>query len=323
MKIKNIYSIILIILLILGIQLILAQEDAINDIRNCYTDSIESSLILLSMQGGRIDNELLLSEDLETEYTPIEIDNEFIQIYHAYEPNKNKLLSKEQLAQEIKNSVDKLLFNCLQNYDFESKDYKSTYDYPRTQVLINQESISFTTELNLKVSDSNDNTEELKTLNKVINLRLEYIYDAMNNIINQYIQDPSKINKDSIVIYDSLSLNIIGNIPNRKDVIIFSIVDEKSIISGTNIPFMFAIKTKIEEIDFPPEPPVEECIQIDKQYSTKDPDAKCCEGLKPTTNFKCPFGAKCSFDHSQRICSKIGDGKCGVGENLRKSPEDC
>ncbi|MBU1204711.1 MAG: DNRLRE domain-containing protein [Nanoarchaeota archaeon] len=66
--------------------------------------------------------------------------------------------------------------------------------------------------------------------------------------------------------------------------------------------------------------PQPECI---KEGELGWPPAVCCKGLKNVGNSKPVNGVCTSYKNPSFVCTKCGDGNCGLGENYCNCPEDC
>lgn len=67
------------------------------------------------------------------------------------------------------------------------------------------------------------------------------------------------------------------------------------------------------------------CTKEGKTLNTSTPGYKCCENLTPISTIKpdskkmCPANTNTTLS----VCTKLGDGKCGTGENVCNAPGDC
>ena len=66
------------------------------------------------------------------------------------------------------------------------------------------------------------------------------------------------------------------------------------------------------------------CFKEGENYSMEATNRNyCCEGLKNVENLVPLSSGRCSYGYSEYVCTKCGDGTCGVGENYCNCPSDC
>jgi len=149
--------------------------------------------------------------------------------------------TKEQIELELSKYIDTMLFFCTKNFqDFQ--DFKVTQKEIKTTTKINKNNIEFNINYPLSIN-KNQQTYQLKNFNTKISIRLETIYNTINEITNNYMTEKdiciSCINTllEEHDLYSEMS-------DYNDETTIFSIIDFNSQINNKEFRFYFAGKFK-------------------------------------------------------------------------------
>ena len=243
-------------LLIFNIHFVFAEEEVIlpdevdseevfapiETAKSCYSDAVDLAALTLLLQGGRIN---AVSDDINS--ISLDIDEELFEIFYGYYFGDKTLPSTEEVEDELGNYINDLFLDCMDSNDFNEQGYTVTYSLPVTHITINEANVFTTTEINLEVTDVEENTQTLDFVEHNVDVWLGYIYEAADKIIDAHIEDPESVNKELISEYNSLKLSILKEIPEDENTIIYSITDVKSNVDGIPAVFMFGATIGLSE----------------------------------------------------------------------------
>ncbi|MBI2667242.1 hypothetical protein HYX17_00555 [Candidatus Woesearchaeota archaeon] len=209
--------------------------DLENDIRNYVQDCLKKTAIQgvlsLGLHGGTINenpNNLIIG-------------NSFVN--YGYSLGNNTLPSIETMEGELSNYIDIALDFCLDDFSAFNDKTKISYKGTSAKTMI-KEKIFFEVEKPIEIIRDNSRIK-FKDFRVEIPVRLKYIHELSNKIIEEEIKDKGWLPYDLMSTFD---VNI-AVYPHNKEVIVFSLIDNKSIINDQLFMFQFANKFDIVNKD--------------------------------------------------------------------------
>ena len=194
-----------------------------NYINGCIKKTAEDGLKLFGKQGG-----IIIQDDFLAVPNP--------GIAYLYN-NGNKIPSMDKIQHELSSYMDNNLNTCLKNFDdFKKQGWNVERGNINIKAQINQEDVFFEVDLPFKVSDKGNTINFEKFVSK-LNVRLKYIYDLVNKIVDFNIKIPGGIDRTALNNYD---VNV--TIFPYQNSLVYVIDDSKSLVMSRPYRFIFALK---------------------------------------------------------------------------------
>ncbi|MBI2662949.1 hypothetical protein HYX15_00255 [Candidatus Woesearchaeota archaeon] len=207
-----------------GSELSYTSLDIKNYIQECVEQTAIQSITSLGLHGGT------LKERDKGERIGLSFVN------YGYFIGENTLPPIKMMEDELSNYMNEALDICLNDFfKFEDK-IKISSQKTDTRVEI-RENVLFNVNKTFKVIDK-ETTITSNEFYVEIPVRLEYMHNLSNIIIDEEIRDAGWLPYDLMTKFD---VNI-AVYPYKEDVIIFSLIDNKSILNGQYFEFQFANK---------------------------------------------------------------------------------
>ena len=206
-----------------------------NYVQNCLDENAKLGIFYLANNGGYIYNydEIIFSENQQFAYSSRDKDN----------INPNEDFMKSELTLFLENTM--LL--CITNYKKENGEYIVLFDKPKIEIDFLEDNVDISMSFPLTLSKE-DKFKEISKFSTTIPVRFKYILKIRKELIlNQSLY----LDFDNFLKYD-VEIDLL---PYDKDVIIYSIYDEKSNYDEIPFVFNFAIKNAYNsppELDFIP-----------------------------------------------------------------------
>ncbi|MDP3764903.1 MAG: hypothetical protein Q8R04_00165 [Nanoarchaeota archaeon] len=194
-----------------------------NYIDECVKKTAEDGLKLLGKQGG-----LIITADYLTAPN--------LGIVYLYNDG-NKIPSMDRIQNELSFYMNDSLNNCLKNLDdFKKQGWNAEKGNINIKTQINQEDVFFEVDFPLKVSDKG-NTINFEKFAAKLNVRLKYIYNLANTVVDFNAKNPGGIDRTALSDYD---VNV--TIFPYQNSLIYVIDDYKSVIMNQPYRFIFALR---------------------------------------------------------------------------------
>lgn len=161
-----------------------------------------------------------------------------------YSDGKSYMPSKNQIEKEISNYINEKMFFCTKNF-VNFPELKIKQGEIETTTRIEENNVILNVKYPLSISKG-DNTIAIKDFDNIkIPVRLGIVYDS----INKMVQDQLK--EDSICLNCILDISLkndlyIDMIDYDKEIVIFSVIDDNSVMNNKTFRFIFANKYKGE-----------------------------------------------------------------------------
>jgi hypothetical protein len=196
-------------------------------VQECLKTSVEAGVLLAGMQGGHV----LEKNDSNIPF----FETVYANISYGYYLGKNVLPNKENLSLDISEFVTESMDQCinfsrLPQYKFEDREKIVT-----TKIIEDEVIVEMLYPFKAYLSDDEKQYSKFIYTSKV---RLGYIHDIANEIIKNSIDNAGYID---ITFLSGLELNV-SFFPVADDVIIYSIVDNASLLGKESYLFLFANK---------------------------------------------------------------------------------
>ena len=192
-------------------------------INNCVKKTAEDGLKLLGKQGGLIN----LDENKK-------IGN--LSIANLFYSSKSQVPSIEKIQDELSFYVNSNLNICLKDFeDFKKQGWNVDKGSITTKTQINENDVLFEANFPLKISDK-ENSIIFEKFFANENIRLKYIYEIVNKIVDFRVKHERQIDATTLSNYE-----VYINVYDYGDFLIFNIVDYKSLILKTPYEFNFAV----------------------------------------------------------------------------------
>jgi len=156
--------------------------------------------------------------------------------YYYYE-SKNKMPSKEKIAEQISQYINADLFFCTEGFvDF--TDYEIDQEEIKTTTIINNEEVVIDVNYPIKITKGNSTTLIEDFNNIKVPIRLGVVYDSASEIISQQTSDGICL---SCASDEATENDLYIDIFDYDDsTVIFTITDENSKINNQTFIFVFA-----------------------------------------------------------------------------------
>ncbi len=206
-----------------SVTLIFERSSIENYVNQCVKKTAEDGVKLLGRQGG-----FITSKDyMETPNTKIS---------YLYD-KENKVPSTVQMQDELAAYMDGNVGSCFKNFDdFKKQGWGIEQGIIHSKAMLNEKDVTFEVDFPLKVS-SKGNTLNFEKFLVVLNVRLKYIHNLADYIVNFNVNNPKSIDRTALSNYD-VDITVF---PYR-DSLVYDIKDSKSLIVNKPYRFMFALK---------------------------------------------------------------------------------
>ncbi|MAH33616.1 hypothetical protein CL615_04470 [archaeon] len=153
---------------------------------------------------------------------------------YAYDEGTNKLLSKEEMSNQISLYVETFLPDCINDFSI-FKSFDILQGNVKAETLIGANDVSIKVNYPLKISKLGSETTISDFISKY-DVRLSHIYDIVDKTANRMILDEGWIDVTYMSDFD-IQYEIY---PHNETILIFSITDDKSILNNKPYQFLFA-----------------------------------------------------------------------------------
>jgi len=203
--------------------LVFERSSIENYVNQCVKKTAEDGLRLLGKNGG-----FITSKDyIETPNTKIS---------YLYD-KESKVPSVAQMQDELGSYMDGNLGFCLKNFDdFKKHGWGIEQGDVHSKAMLNEKDVTFEVDFPLKVS-SKGNTLNFERFLVVLNVRLRYIHDLADYIVNFNIKNPKSIDRTDLSNYD-VDITVFP----YQDSLVYNVEDSKSLIVNKPYQFLFALK---------------------------------------------------------------------------------
>jgi hypothetical protein len=194
-----------------------------NYIKNCFETTSKQGIIIVGSQGGHIYN----SDEV--------FNSPYGNLSYGFYLGQNKLPSKENISNEISNYIADAIESCLDFSDL--PQFQITSADKRISTIIVEQEVIIEMEYPL-LADTEESQKRFNMFRYSAPIRLGYIHSVAESLVEKNIQDPFNID---ITYIAGIDMNI-SFFPASEDVIIYTIVDENSILNEKEYLFIFANK---------------------------------------------------------------------------------
>lgn len=150
---------------------------------------------------------------------------------------------QHSIQSQIETYIDNHLAGCLDFKIFESQGYQITQSSSKTHVIIAAEDVKLASEIPLKlINTGTKETLELKDFSTTLNVRIKEMYYFVRSLIDRDIQDIRFNIKSQENNKNSFYITLFEDAYKKDDMV--SIQDQKSIISGKPMEYIFARKNR-------------------------------------------------------------------------------
>lgn len=202
--------------------LIFERASIENYINNCVKKTAEEGLKLLGKQGSIVLDDSIKTPNADVAY---------------YFNNANKVPSIEKIQNDLSLHMNKNLNVCLKDFeDFKKQGWDVEKVEVNAKTQINQEDVLFEINLPLKVSDKVNTINFEKSVAR-LDVRLKYIYDLINKIVDFNTKYKRQIDMTTLNDYD-VDVTVI----DYEGSLVYNIKDPKSLIRNEPYVFRFAVK---------------------------------------------------------------------------------
>ena len=194
-------------------------------VESCLEKTGEEAIVFIGEHGGYYKLPKLSEPQLELPY-------------YFYD-NISYLLTKEELEKQLSNYIDNELFFCLGNFGiFKRQGYNIKQGDVSTITKVTENKVKF--EVNLPVEVAGGTTlSSLDSFSTSISSRLGTIYDMVQKLMNEQVQNPGSICVGCITIWGiERDLRTEMYYLNEGE-IMFVIVDEKVFVDGKPFKYIF------------------------------------------------------------------------------------
>ena len=195
-----------------------------NYVNACIKKTGEDGLNLLGKQGGLI----ALKEHLKVPQWGIS--------YSLY-ANENKVPSIERMQEELSFYMKSNLNNCLKDLkDFKRQGWNVEKNSFNTKTRINEKDVLFEVDFPFTVSKP-DNSISFERFASSIEVRLSYIKNLADKIVNLNLKYPKSVDRTDLANY-----NVNVTVFPYENSLVYVVCDEESSIMKQPYRFMFALK---------------------------------------------------------------------------------
>jgi len=196
-----------------------------NYINNCIKKTAEDGVRLLGKQGGYIN----LEDRIKAQNN----------IAVLSQNNKSKVQSIAGMENELSAYVKNNLNSCLKNFrDFKSQGWQVEAGSIKAAAKINENDVTFEANFPMSVNSKGD-TIKFERFVIMLNVRLKYVYELVDSIVDFKIKHNRDIDLKDAAKYD---VEIVVFLHNKN--IIYTIYDYKSPI--LNKPYMFIFGLEVD-----------------------------------------------------------------------------
>ncbi len=195
---------------------------------NCLRETIKDVLISTGQQGGYFVLPQLSTQGL--------YDN----TAYFFREKNNLFPSTEVVSKELSMAFDSVFIFCLDDFEpFRKQGYDFEYDDVSSGVLIRDKDILININFPLKITKGNQETEISRFSAASDAVRLSEILDAIKAFVENQIKDTSSVCVSCLNAITEKDMTV-DMVSVFDDTVIFTIVDEKSIVFGEPYEFTFA-----------------------------------------------------------------------------------
>ena len=150
---------------------------------------------------------------------------------------------QHSIQTQLETYIDKNLANCLDFKIFEQQGYQIAQFRSRTHVTIGEDDVIVNSEIPLTIINAaTRETTKLKEFSTTLNLRLEEIYNFVEDLVENDIQDIIFNLTDVKNNKNSFNIKLLKHFYKNDDVVI--VEDKQSVVSGRPLEHIFARKNR-------------------------------------------------------------------------------
>ncbi len=222
-------------------------------VESCIAQIGEDAVYLIGQQGGYYE-----VPQMDPDY--------FSTTAYYFWINENIMPSQEKVEAEISKYVDKELNYCLKNFE-DFKNFEIEQEESKTKTHMKDNEIIFNVNLPLTVKKDESVTKLSSFSNSISNVRLKTVYDTAKAVIDEQMEDFHSICLSCIINW-SIEKDLRVEMQRlNEDGVLFTIIDNNSVIDGLDYEYIFANKYEQFGCDNPPPDADDdfyaECLQVD------------------------------------------------------------
>ncbi|MBL7054461.1 hypothetical protein ISS05_01755 [Candidatus Woesearchaeota archaeon] len=197
-------------------------------IENCVNDIGYDALYYLGKGGGSIAYD---GSELITSYSIIDF---------LYDEEQNKVHSTLEMEEQLSLYMEEMLNSCLNNFtDF--KGYNFSYGAINAGTIIREEDVIFQVHYPIKIKGK-ESTKEISDFSATLPVRMGHIREIVYSIVDNQLNDPGWVDMTYMSDFD-VNVSIY---PYNTTVLVYGIIDDKSLIYNEPYEFLFANKFEDE-----------------------------------------------------------------------------